>query len=97
MSSLEVLVEEFPGDKAWSDFLAAFKPSWENAQDKELFVQEIGNEDIAVVLHAMLGCDAISWMKQPIGALDGQSAHQVLRTHSAGEMVVKSLMMRMPQ
>lgn len=96
MSSLEVLIGEFPGDKAWSDFVAVFKRSWENVKDKEVFVQEIGSEDIAVVLHAVLGSDAISWMQQPISALSGQSAHQILRTHPAGERAVKSLVMRMP-
>jgi len=96
MNEVEVLIDEFPGDEAWLSFVQVFRPVWENVSDKERLVREIGNEDIAIVLNATMGHDAIEWIKQPIGALDQQSVLQVLKNSSHGEMAVKSLIMRMP-
>ncbi|MEI9905515.1 MAG: hypothetical protein WDN06_17400 [Asticcacaulis sp.] len=64
--------------------------------DKDYLVREIGNEDIAIVLNARMGYDAIAWVKQPIGALEQKSVLQVLKAGPSGETAVKSLIMRMP-
>jgi hypothetical protein len=96
MDALDVLAEEFPGDEAWSSFVEVFRPAWENVSDKDHLVQSIGDEDIAIVLSAKIGYDAIAWVKQPIGALDDKSVIQVLKSGSSGELAVKNLIMRMP-
>ena len=96
MSAIDILIDEFPGENTWLKFLSVFNTSWADFKDNEKFAKQIGNEEIAVVLHAKMGTAAIQWMQQPIGALDRQSARQVLTTHPLGEMAIKSLIMRMP-
>ena len=96
MNAIKVLADEFPGTEAWSSFVDVFRPAWENVSDKERFVHEIGNEDIAIVLSSTMGHEAIMWTRQAIGALDQKSVFQVLETGLSGELAVKSLIMRMP-
>jgi hypothetical protein len=96
MSSIETLIDEFPGDAAWAKFVSVFKASWDGFKGKEKFADEIGHEEIAVALHAKMGTAAINWMQQPIGALDKKSVRQVLADCSSGETAIKSLIMRMP-
>ena len=96
MNALDILVDEFPGEEAWLSFVEVFKPAWENLMDKDHFVHEIGDEDIAIVLSARMGDDAITWVRKPIEALDQKSVLQSLAAGSFGETAVKKLIMRMP-
>jgi hypothetical protein len=96
MNALDVLVDEFPGEEAWSSFVEVFRLAWENVSDKDHFIREIGDADIAIVLNARMGHEAITWVKQPIGALEQKSVLQVLKAGPPGETAVKSLIMRMP-
>ncbi len=96
MSAIEVLVDEFPGNDEWLRFVQVFRPSWQHVCDQRWLSEEIGNEEIAIVLNAQMGNDALAWMKQPIGALGNRSAHDILHNHSSGELAIKALIMRMP-
>ena len=96
MSAIDILIDEFPGNDEWLQFVEVFRPSWEHVSDQQWLSKEIGNEEIAIVLNARMGNDAVAWMKQPIGALGNRSARDVLQNHSSGELAVKGLIMRMP-
>ncbi len=96
MSAIDILIDEFPGNNQWLQFVDVFREAWKQVSDQPRFAREIGNEEIAIVLNARMGHDAIAWMKQPIGALGNRSAQAVLRDHPSGEIAVKGLIMRMP-
>ena len=96
MNAIDVLIDECPGEEAWSSFVEVFRSAWENVSDKDNLVREIGDEDIAIVLNARMGYDAIAWVKQSIGALEQKSVLQVLKAGPSGKTAVKSLIMRMP-
>lgn len=96
MSAIDILIDEFPGNDQWLQFVDVFREAWEHVSDQRRFAKAIGNEEIAIVLNARMGKDAIAWVKQTIGALGNRSAQDVLRHHPAGEIAVKGLIMRMP-
>jgi hypothetical protein len=97
MSDLDVLITEYPGDVAWRNFVAVFQPAWATRTDKDKFVSVIGNTDLAIVLAATLNGQAASWFERPIGALKGRSPQEVLVEYPNGELVLRTLVMRMPK
>ncbi|WP_156420671.1 MULTISPECIES: antitoxin Xre/MbcA/ParS toxin-binding domain-containing protein [unclassified Sphingopyxis] len=77
--SFEVLVAEYPGDGAWSQFAQAVGA----ADDK-----------IPSVTYAVLGDRSLSWLEAPVPALDGKSPREVLNERPNGELIIRSLVMR---
>ncbi len=96
MNVINTLIQEFPGEAAWSSFLEVFRPTWDEVEDKDYLVNEIGNEEVAIVLNAKLGSSAVDWAKQPIEAPNQKSVAQIIKDGHSGEIAVKHLIMRMP-
>jgi hypothetical protein len=90
--TIEVLVAEYPGDRAWLRFAATFAPS-HGSQGTLPGVEPT----LAKVLLAELGAQAASWVAQPLRALEGRSPAEVLAEHPQGLMAVRSVVMRMPR
>jgi uncharacterized protein (DUF2384 family) len=96
MGAIDVLIQEFPGEDQWLEYVEVFRKVSNTLSDQSRLVGEVGNEEIAIVLNARMGQDAYTWIKQPIGALDNRSVQDVLSSHPYGEIAVKGLIMRTP-
>ena len=97
MSVLDVLRDEYPGDDAWRKFVDVFRSDWTRREDKEFYISKFGDEEIAIVLSASLGLDAINWSDRPIGALGKRAPINVLTSDPSGTRIIRTLLMRMPR
>jgi hypothetical protein len=79
--TLSVLLTEYPGDLAWRGFASAYGST---------------SDDIHSVAAAVLGAQSAAWFKTGIPALEGLSPSEVLNANSAGESIVRTVIMRMP-
>lgn len=89
--SIDTLVAEYPGDRAWGRFVATFPEPLAGADEA------IGDQSLARVLVAELGDQAARWMAQPVRILEDRSPAQVLATHPQGLLAVRSAVMRIPR
>lgn len=89
--SIEVLVAEYPGDRAWSRFVAEFP--------EVAAVVNLPLDDALLrkVLTAEMGSKARDWLRQPVSALGGRTPASVLTDHPQGTLAIRSLVMRMPR
>lgn len=97
MSSIETLLDEYPGDEAWVNFAAVFKPDF--ADDRPILLRALIPDDpeLADTVVGIFGEDeANAWINRPIGVLDGQSPAHILSTHPDGCRIVRHALMRMP-
>jgi hypothetical protein len=92
MHVLDVLLAEYPGDKAWRRLVDVVVPA--NAAEHDLGIDD---HELAAVLNAELGAQAAPWLEQNIPALGGQSAAAILQDHPHGRSIVRAVVMRMPR
>lgn len=97
MNAIDVLRDEYPGDLAWKRFVEVFRPAWESFKDRDDCAQEIGDEEIAIVLTASMGGHAMTWFRRPCGPLGSRSPSDVLLSENRGKNIVRTLLMRMPR
>jgi hypothetical protein len=97
MSAIDILRAEYPGDEAWSRFVDVFRPAWDEARNTYSSFAELGNEEIAIVLSATLGSEAVPWCSRPCGALGRRTPSDVLKTEAHGLVILRTLLMRMPR
>lgn len=97
MSAIDVLRNEYPGDEAWKQFVAVSRPTWDLWHDKKLHSSILGNEEIAIVLTASMGEQAVDWFARPIGALGKRAPSDVLKNELMGINIIRTLLMRMPR
>lgn len=64
--SVDVLLAEYPGDRAWERLAATFQ----GAQCESLGIEDA---TLARTLSAEMGGAAREWLQQPLPALDGHS------------------------
>ena len=96
MNKLQILEDEFPGEKAWSNFVNVFIDDWLHMQDKDIYLRAIPEEGIAAVLAVKMGARGLDWFSTPSNALDGNSPQRVFLSGPQGESAIKTLIMRMP-
>ena len=89
--SLDVLIAEYPGDRAWERFVGVVA---DGSQDGALRLTDQG---IARVLAAYMGAKARIWLDQPVPTLDGRTPIDVLSNHPNGATAIRSVLMRMPR
>lgn len=97
MSAIDVLRNEYPGDEAWHRFVMVFRPHWVTWQDKDSYLAKFGDEEIAVVLTASMGTYSIDWFDKPCGALGKRTPADVARNEVLGNVILRTLLMRMPR
>lgn len=97
MSAIDVLRNEYPGDEAWAKFVTVFRPAWDLWQDKKLHSSILGDEEIAIVLTASMGVQAVDWFSRPIGALGKKAPGDILKNEPMGLNIIRTLLMRMPR
>lgn len=97
MRSIDVLKNEYLGDALWGQFVAIFRPAWNNWPDKNMYITKLVYEDIAIVLTAEMGQGALLWFDTPVIALEQQSPRQILNLESNGLIILRSMIMRMPR
>lgn len=95
MNSIDILRNEYPGDQAWQAFVDVFRPAWKLRQDGDLYRLNIGDEEIAIVLTALMGARASDWFVNPCAALGRRAPCDVLRNEHSGLKVIRSFLMRM--
>jgi hypothetical protein len=93
---LQVLEDEFPGEKAWTNFYNVFADNWLLMQNKDDYLKVIPEESIAAVIAVKMGSRGLSWFSTPANALDGKSPQQVFLSGPVGAIAIKTLIMRMP-
>jgi hypothetical protein len=96
MNAISTLATEYPGDSAWKAFVSVFDGLWTANSDKEKYLGTIENEEIALVLAARLGEDALRWFSSPCNALQGRTPDDVFRNEPRGVQILRTLLMRMP-
>jgi len=96
MSSLSVLLREYPGDEAWRDFIEIFRSTSPNLEDVGFYPAQCPDDEIAVVVMALLDENAAEWFVKPIGTLDNRSAEDVLKNEPNGTQIIRHLLMRLP-
>lgn len=97
MNTIDVLREEYPGDDAWQRFVDVFRPAWKDWLEKSLYLTDLGDDEIAVVLTATMGYRSKDWFNQPCKALEGRAPSDVLQNELFGKQIVRHLLMRMPR
>ena len=97
MSAIDVFRNEYPGDHAWREFVAVFRPAWQKWQDKDTYRLGLGDEEVAIVLTTTMGTYAADWFAKPCGALGKRTPIEVLTNERAGIVVIRTLLMRMPR
>lgn len=97
MSAIDILRTEYPGDEAWSYFVNIFRPAWTAAGHSFSSFVELGDEEVAIVLTATLGVNAVSWFLRPCGALGRKTPSEVLNMEPQGLLALRTLLMRMPR
>lgn len=95
MGSIRIMREEYPGDAAWNRFVAVFRSSWEICTDKEFYLCNFKDEELALVLAGDMGSQSIEWFSTPIRALENRSPADVLENEMSGLQILRSLLMRM--
>jgi hypothetical protein len=96
MSAIAVLKNEYPGDKAWQEFVSFFRTDWEMRPDKEIYLSTIRDHELASVLSSSMGIAAVNWYLQPVQALDNRAPNEVMENEVLGLRVLRTLLMRMP-
>ena len=96
MTALQILKDEYPGDAAWQNYVAAFSIKWKTISDQKKFVDKFGDYEISVVLSSLLGERSLAWFDRPINALENLSPADVLKNIQGGKVIVRSLIMRLP-
>ena len=96
MTVLRTLKDEYPGDAAWQNYVAAFSIGWKAISDQKKFTDKFGDYEISMVLSSLLGERSLAWFDRPIGALDNLSPADVLMNNQDGKVIVRSLIMRLP-
>ena len=93
MGTLKTLREEYPGHKAWEEFVSCFEAEF----SPEVFALQIDIDICAVVTGKIGRADsAVKWLRTEIPALDGRSALQVFTSEVEGREIIRSLLMRLP-
>ncbi len=90
---LLVLLNEYPGDDAWDQFVSTFPEIYID------FIDQIPiDADILKVLYWKKGNNAdrvLNWLGKPIPALDGNTVFDILKMQE-GKTVLRTAIMRMP-
>jgi hypothetical protein len=77
---VSALEKYYQGDDCWRKFAETFYANWEQCSIKnELFAAMGRREDLAKVIFAAVGDSALTWIDNPIPALDGLSPRECLR------------------
>jgi hypothetical protein len=95
MANIKYLLDEYPGNEAWSNFVACFLVEWQSFEKKEKLVSRL-DEDIAIVLSYFVGDNWLSWLESKVPALDGATPAEVMAKYPDGKTAIRSLLMRMP-
>lgn len=96
MNPRNLLSEEYPGDAAWRNFVATFRAEEHVPQDYSAFLAEISDEEVGLVLAALMGAQCLDWLRRPCRALDDKTPDEVIKSGAPGMRAVRTLLMRMP-
>jgi hypothetical protein len=97
MSAIKTLHDEYPGDEKWQEFVDVFRRDWSEMKERDLYIQELGDEEVAIVLTSAMGEKSVRWFSQPCGALEKRSPVDVFKNEKSGLLIIRSLLMRMPR
>jgi hypothetical protein len=90
------LEQYYPGDTAWSNFVSVFDVDWPTCRFQESLIENLcGQTDIAKVVFALTGDEAVRWIHTPAPALDGLSAADCVASPRLVRRL-RSMLMRMP-
>ena len=90
-SSLDILRDEYPGDEAWTDFAACYRP----ADDEPTL--DLKDASLAATLVGRMGYEqAAVWLDSPVPALDGMTPRAVIASFADGNQILRHVVMRMP-
>lgn len=90
---LSILVEEYPGNLAWNNFVSSFPDL-----DADLLTKIPIENDCAKVIYWKKGnkLDEVKkWLAKPIPALDGKTPLEILSLEH-GKTILRTAIMRMP-
>lgn len=83
------------GDKAFSEFSAAFNDQWSSFQHKEALLTLLGNDvELARPIAFKLGNEFEAWLKKRVPALDQDTPLECLKS-KIGIQKLKTCLMRM--
>jgi hypothetical protein len=86
----------YPGDAAWSNYVGVMSEAWPACGFQQSLLAELGGlTDIAQVVYALVGDDALRWIHSPAPALDGLSPLECLANADLARRL-RSMLMRMP-
>ncbi len=91
---LKILVDEYPGDAAWSKF-SEYWSAMSSCEDRRALIDLLQDEDLAAVVAGRMGEHATSWVTNEVPALGKRTPVDIVR-HSNGRTILRSLLMRMP-
>ena len=93
---LDYLLDEYPGDEKWLEFVNYFVEEWESHPNKIALLSKVNDPDISAVISFIVGGDSINWLESEIPALGGRTPICVLTKFPNGNIIIRSLLMRMP-
>ena len=94
--NVSVLVREYSGDLAWKSYVDVLRPQWENVARKKYFIEQFGDEELAIVLAAALGDQSVTWFNTKCKALSDRIPGDVLKSEELGMRALRSFLMRFP-
>jgi len=92
-NTLLILLNEYPGDDAWEQFVSTFPEVYIDYIDQNSI-----DVDILKVLYWKKGNNAervLSWLGKPIPALDGNTVFDIMKMQE-GRTILRTAIMRMP-
>ena len=96
MNPRNVLSEEYSGDAAWRNFVATCRGEGQVPRDYSAFLAEVSDEELGIVLAALMGARGLDWLRRPCRALDDETPEEVIKSGASGMRAVRTLLMRMP-
>ena len=84
----------FLGEDEWNDFVGYHTGVWDQCDFQQDLLLQVENKlDLAQVIYSHIGDYAITWMEEPVPALDGLTPVECLQ--AGREERLKSMLMRM--
>ncbi|MFN7206469.1 MAG: hypothetical protein ACK5VG_02450 [Burkholderiales bacterium] len=96
MNAISILKDEYPGDKAWTNYVSIFIEDKDIQNNENLSLNFIPDKELATILVVKMGAKAINWFHSPCPALEGRTPKDIFENEPMGCKVLRTLLMRMP-
>lgn len=96
MNAISVLKNEYPGDDSWFNYVSVFSKNWNNYLHESQDLSLLADKQLAAIISTKMGKNANIWFFSPCPALESRTPKEVLENEPSGNLILRTLLMRMP-